>query len=177
MEPQIKVICGSMFSGKTEELLRLLTRAEFAKINSILIKPEVDTRGEQALVSSHSQRTKECLVVKSSNEIESLAVNFEYIAIDEAQFFDEGIVSIVEKLATQGKRVVISGLDMDYLGKPFGPMPALMAIADDIVKLHAICTQCGEQAQFSKRTTNKNETVLIGAKESYTAVCRTHFYS
>jgi thymidine kinase len=166
-----------MFSGKTEELLRLLKRAEFAKINYLLVKPETDTRGEKTIVASHSKRTKDCVVVKSANEIEQLAANFEYIAIDEAQFFDSNIVSVVENLARKGKRVVISGLDMDYLGKPFGPMPQLMAIADEVVKLHAICTECGAQAQFSKRITDKNQTVLIGAKESYTALCRTHFYA
>tara|TARA_R110001592_G_scaffold325782_4_gene606312 strand:+ start:223088 stop:223588 length:501 start_codon:yes stop_codon:yes gene_type:complete len=166
-----------MFSGKTEELLRLLKRAEFAKINSILFKPQTDTRGDISVVASHSKRTKDCVVVKSAKEIEQLAANFEYIAIDEAQFFDFDIVSVVENLARKGKRVVLSGLDMDYLGKPFGPMPHLMAIADEVIKLHAICTECGAQAQFSKRISNKDQTVLIGAKESYTALCRTHFYA
>lgn len=166
-----------MFSGKTEELLRLLKRAEYAKINYLLIKPATDTRGERNSITSHSKRSKDCVVVQTAVEIEDLASHFDYIAIDEAQFFDVALVSVVENLAKKGKRVVISGLDMDYLGKPFGPMPELMAIADEVVKLHAICTECGAQAQFSKRITANNGTVLIGAKESYTALCRKHFYA
>lgn len=166
-----------MFSGKTEELLRLLKRAEFAKINYLLVKPSTDTRGNRQSVTSHSQRTKDCVVVTKAKEIEALATDFDYIAIDEAQFFDTDIVAVVENLANKGKRVVISGLDMDYLGKPFGPMPLLLAIADEVVKLHAICTVCGAQAQFSKRISSKNDTILIGAKESYTALCRKHFHA
>lgn len=164
-----------MFSGKTEELLRLLKRAEIAKVKSILIKPETDTRAA-GKVSSHNNKSKNCTVVKQANEIEALAKDFDFIAIDEAQFFDENLIACVENLAKAGKKIVLSGLDMDYSGKPFGIMPQLMAIADDVLKLHAICTVCGDRAQFSKRLNPEKQTVMVGAEESYTAVCRKHFY-
>jgi thymidine kinase len=177
LEPNIKVICGSMFSGKTEELLRLLKRADYAKITYLLVKPATDTRGDIDRVTSHNKKSQDCVVANAANEVAAMAEGFDYIAIDEAQFFDSEIVNVVEELARRGKRIVISGLDMDYLGKPFGPMPQLLAIADEVVKLHAICTECGNQAQYSKRIINQNETILIGAKESYTALCRKHFYA
>lgn len=165
-----------MFSGKTEELLRLIKRAEIAKLKSILIKPATDTRAEGKKVSSHNKVSKSCTVVNGADEIATHAKHYDFIGIDEAQFFNEDLIKIVENLAKDGKNIVLSGLDMDYLGKPFGVVPQLMAIADDVLKLHAICTICGKRAQFSKRLKNAEQTVLVGAEETYTAVCREHFY-
>lgn len=166
-----------MFSGKTEELLRLLKRAEIAKLSCILVKPSTDTRDGVNTITSHGQRSRECEVVHCSTDLLELSKPYDFIAIDEAQFFDEKLVDVVVELANSGKKVVLSGLDMNYMAQPFGIIPQLMAVADEVVKLHAICTVCGKQAQYSKRIIENKNPIHIGAKESYTALCRKHFYN
>lgn len=171
----IEVICGSMFSGKTEELLRRLRRAKFANKKIEIFKPGVDTRYDNTDVVSHDKNKIRSTPVSHSENILLLANDTEVIGIDEAQFFDSGLVAVCEKLALNGKRVIIAGLDMDYKGKPFGPIPQLLSVADYITKVHAICMVCGDIALHSFRLTDEDKTVLLGETESYEPRCRTCF--
>jgi thymidine kinase len=174
----IEVICGSMFSGKTEELLRRLRRARFANQQIELFKPAIDIRYDEVAVVSHDDTSMISTPVQNSAEI-LIYVNMdsvEVVAIDEAQFFDAGIVDVCNKLANAGIRVIVAGLDMDYLGNPFGSMPNLIAIAEYVSKVHAICVHCGELAQFSNRIVNNDKQVLLGEKDSYQPLCR-HCYN
>ena len=168
----IEVVCGSMFSGKTEELIRRLKRARIANLKVEIYKPTIDTRYDSNKVVSHDANTIESTPVDHSSKIIALAQNAEVVGIDEAQFFDEGILDVCEQLVMQGKRVIVAGLDMDYLGKPFGPMPQLLAMADFITKLHAICVQCGHLANISYRTSEEAGTVVLGEKNNYEPRCR-----
>ena len=168
----IEVICGSMFSGKTEELIRRLKRAKIANLKVEIYKPAIDTRYDQNKVVSHDANSIHSTPVDHSSKILLLAENAEVVGIDEAQFFDEDVIRVAEQLAMQGKRVIVAGLDMDYLGKPFGPMPQLLSIADFITKLHAICVQCGHLANISYRTSEEGGTVVLGEKNNYEPRCR-----
>jgi len=168
----IEVVCGSMFSGKTEELIRRMKRAQFAKQKVEIFKPSIDVRYSEQEVVSHNHNAIMSTPVESSTSILLLAEDVEVVGIDEAQFFDSGIVDVCRKLASRGIRVIVAGLDMDYKGVPFGPMPALMAIADDVYKAHAICVRCGSLASFSHRTVESNRQVLLGETEKYEPLCR-----
>ena len=168
----IEVICGSMFSGKTEELIRRLKRAKIANLKVEIFKPSTDTRYDVNKVVSHDANSIPSTPVAYSNLILALAENAQVIGIDEAQFFDEGILEVCETLVMQGKRVIVAGLDMDYLGKPFGPMPQLLSMADFITKLHAICVKCGHLANISYRTSDEEGTVVLGEKNNYEPRCR-----
>lgn len=171
----IEVIVGCMFSGKTEELIRRLRRAEIAKQKVVVFKPKIDNRYGSDHIVSHSDAKLKSLVVESSHEVEQLAQDAQVIGIDEGQFFDAGIVDVAERLADQGKRVVIAGLDQDYRGKPFEPMPQLLAVAEYITKTLAICVVCGNPADRTQRTIASSERVVVGAKDSYEARCRKCF--
>lgn len=171
----IEVVCGSMFSGKTEELIRRLRRAEFANQKILLVKPKIDDRYHRENVVSHRGSSFEAYCVDSSKEILNLWDHQKVVAIDEAQFFDEGIVEVCSELARRNVRVIIAGLDMDFTGAPFGPMPHLLSIAEYVTKVHAICLSCGNLAQFSHRTVEQKEQVLVGAVEEYKPLCRTCF--
>jgi thymidine kinase len=168
----IEVICGSMFSGKTEELIRRLKRAKIANLKIEIYKPATDTRYDVTKIVSHDANAIASTQVANSAEILALAEHAQVVGIDEAQFFDEGIIAVCETLVMQGKRVIVAGLDMDYLGKPFGPMPALLSVADFITKLHAICVQCGHLANVSYRTSDEEGTVVLGEKNNYEPRCR-----
>jgi len=168
----IEVVCGSMFSGKTEELIRRLKRAQIANMKVEVYKPATDTRYDKTKVVSHDANTIASTPVDKAIHILTLAENADVIGIDEAQFFDEEVISVCETLVSQGKRVIVAGLDMDYLGKPFGPMPQLLSIADFITKLHAICVQCGHLANVSYRTSAEEGTVVLGEKNNYEPRCR-----
>jgi thymidine kinase len=168
----IEVICGSMFSGKTEELIRRLKRVEFAQQKLLLFKPAIDKRYHEEQVVSHIGSSLEAIPVKNSAEILKYWKKERIVAIDEAQFFDAGLVQICSDLAKHGVRVIIAGLDMDYLGKPFGPMPDLLCMAEYVTKVHAICVSCGNLAQYSHRTTKDEGQVLVGAVEKYEPLCR-----
>ena len=171
----IEVICGSMFSGKTEELIRRLKRAQIAKLNVEIFKPRTDTRYDETAVVSHDLNSIQSTPVESSSAILLLGTNTQVVGIDEAQFFDGEIVRVVQLIANQGKRVILAGLDMDFEGKPFDPMPELMAIAEYVTKVHAICMKCGDLAAFSFRLSNSKQKVMLGEKESYEARCRKCF--
>ena len=168
----IEVIAGSMFSGKTEELIRRLKRATIAKLKVEIFKPAIDTRYSAAEVVSHDENTIMSTPVETSGNIMLLAGDVDVIGIDEAQFFDNGLLEVSVALANQGIRVIIAGLDMDFKGKPFGPIPGLMAVADHITKVHAICMRCGDVAQFSHRFSNTDKLVLLGEKDQYEPLCR-----
>lgn len=168
----IEVIAGSMFSGKTEELIRRLKRAKIARQKVEIFKPAIDVRFSQTEVVSHDENSIHSTPVGNSANILLLTGNVDVIGIDEAQFFDKGLVEVVIKLADLGIRVIVAGLDMDFTGKPFGPIPDLMAIADDITKVHAICVKCGNVAQFSHRLSEKEQVVLLGEKDVYEPLCR-----
>ena len=168
----IEVVAGSMFSGKTEELIRRMRRAEYAGQNVEIFKPATDIRYDEENVVSHDRREIRSTPVETSNNILLLTGDTEVVGIDEAQFFDDGLVDVCNTLATQGKRVIIAGLDMDFTGKPFGPMPALMAIAEYVTKVHAICMRCGNLAQYSYRKIKSNELVLLGEVDEYEPLCR-----
>jgi len=168
----IEVICGSMFSGKTEELIRRLKRAEFANQKLILFKPKIDDRYSEDKVVSHQGSHFQAIVVESSADILKHWSKEKVVAIDEAQFFDDGLLAVVNELSKKGARVILAGLDMDYLGNPFGPMPQLMSLAEYVTKVHAICVSCGNLAQFSHRTVGEKEQVLVGAVEKYKPLCR-----
>lgn len=169
---RIEVICGSMFSGKTEELIRQLKRAKFAKQQVEIFKPSIDTRYSDVDVVSHDQNTIQSTPIDSSSSILLLAGDNEVIGIDEAQFLDDGLVDVCNQLANRGIRVIVAGLDMDFKGKPFGPMPALCAIADDVQKVHAICVKCGSQAYVSHRLVASDKRVLLGETQEYEPLCR-----
>jgi thymidine kinase len=171
----IEVICGSMFSGKTEELIRRIKRAQFANQKLLLFKPSIDNRYSEDSVVSHQGNALQATLVNSSEEIWNHWKNERVVAIDEAQFFDAEIIGICNELAKKGVRVIIAGLDMDYLGNPFGPMPQLLSIAEYVTKVHAICVSCGNLAQYSHRTAEEKEQVLVGAVEKYEPLCRSCF--
>lgn len=168
----IEVICGSMFSGKTEELIRRMKRAQFANQKLVLFKPVIDDRYHTENVVSHQGSSLKAIPVNDSKEILDLWKNEKVVAIDEAQFFDEGIIDVCNELAKKGTRVILAGLDMDYKGVPFGPMPNLLSIAEYVTKVHAICVSCGNLAQYSHRTANETGQVLVGAVEKYQPLCR-----
>jgi thymidine kinase len=172
----IEVICGSMFSGKTEELIRRLRRAQIANQKVEIFKPSIDTRYSEAEIVSHNRSSIHSTPVTSSQSILLLASDVRVVGIDEAQFFDQGIVEVAIQLANQGVRVIAAGLDMDYLGNPFGPMPALLATAEFVTKIHAICQKCGNLANFSYRKTAQAGQVLVGEKEHYEPRCRQCFH-
>ena len=174
----IEVVCGSMFSGKTEELLRRIKRATFANQQVELFKPAIDVRYDEEEVVSHDANSMQSTPVHNSAEI-LLYVNMdtvEVVGIDEVQFFDDGVVDVCNQLANNGIRVIVAGLDMDYLGKPFGCMPKLLAVAEYVTKTHAICVKCGDLAQFSHRLVASDRQVLLGEKDSYEPLCR-HCYN
>ena len=168
----IEVICGSMFSGKTEELIRRLKRATFANQRVEIFKPLIDVRYSLDDVVSHDSNKIRSTPVESSSSILLYAVDVDVVGVDEAQFFDHGIVEVCQRLAADGIRVIVAGLDMDYLGKPFGPMPALMSVAEYVTKVHAICVRCGNLAHHSHRLTKSDKLVVLGEKESYEPICR-----
>jgi thymidine kinase len=171
----IEVIAGSMFSGKTEELIRRLKRAKIAKLNVEIFKPAIDIRYSVGEVVSHDENSILSTPVENSGNIMLLAGNVDVVGIDEAQFFDNGLIEVCVALADMGIRVIIAGLDMDFKGKPFGPIPGLMAVADYVTKVHAICMQCGDVAQFSHRLSNADKLVLLGEKNEYEPLCRSCF--
>ena len=168
----IEVICGSMFSGKTEELIRRLKRAEFANQNIVLFKPKIDNRFAEKAVVSHKGSMLDAHVIEKSTEALNFWKNERIVAFDEAQFFDNELIDVCNELARKGVRVLIAGLDMDYLGNPFGPMPELMCIAEYVTKVHAICVSCGNLAYISNRTVEETGQVLVGAIEKYQPLCR-----
>ncbi len=172
----IEVICGSMFSGKTEELIRRLKRAEFAKQRVEIFKPTVDTRYADRDVVSHNHNAISSTPVEYSSSILLLAEDCDVIGIDEAQFFDQGIVDVANELANQGKRVIIAGLDMDFKGRPFGPMPYLMATAEYVTKVHAICVKTGNLAHYSHRKIASDKLVELGEIEEYEPLSRQAFW-
>jgi thymidine kinase len=171
----IEVVCGSMFSGKTEELIRRLKRAEFAGQKVEIFKPEVDTRYDDEAVVSHDENSIPSTAVRSSGNILILANNAHVVGIDEAQFFDLELVNVCNQLAALGKRVIVAGLDMDYKGRPFGPMPGLMAVAEYVTKVHAICMKCGSLANHSHRFIDSGKLVELGEREQYEPLCRACF--
>lgn len=168
----IEVICGSMFSGKTEELIRRLKRAQFARQRVEIFKPKIDIRYSEEEVVSHDANSIRSTPVENSGNILLLTGEVDVVGIDEAQFFDANIVAVCQKLADSGIRVIVAGLDMDFLGKPFGPMPQLMAIAEYVTKVHAICVHCGNIAQHSHRLTANDRLVMLGEKDTYKPLCR-----
>lgn len=168
----IEVVCGSMFSGKTEELIRRMKRAKFAKQKVEIFKPAIDVRYSEEDVVSHDHNVIQSTPVDSSQNILLLANDIDVVGIDEAQFFDMGIVEVCSQLAERGIRVIVAGLDMDFRGVPFGPMPALMAIAEDVYKTHAICVNCGDLAYVSHRLVASEKRVLLGETDSYEPLCR-----
>lgn len=172
----IEVICGSMFSGKTEELIRRLKRARIANQKVEIFKPSLDTRYDDEKVVSHDSNAILSTPVDNSQNILLMAQDVEVVGIDEAQFFDENIVMVCEELVKKDIRVIVAGLDMDFRGKPFGPMPQLLSIADYITKLHAICMKCGSIASISYRKTNQDSQVLLGEKDTYEPRCRKCYY-
>lgn len=169
----VEVICGSMFSGKTEELIRRMKRAQFANQKMLLFKPFIDDRYHVSNIVSHQGTSIQAIAVKDSAEIVASWTDEKVIAIDEAQFFDKGIVAVCNQLADKGVRVILAGLDMDYLGVPFGPMPELLAIAEYVTKVHAICVSCGNLAHYSHRISQEEGQVVVGAIEKYQPLCRT----
>lgn len=169
---RIEVICGSMFSGKTEELIRRLKRAKFARQRVEIFKPAIDVRYSDADVVSHEGHSIASTPIDSSASILLFTSEIDVVGIDEAQFFDHGLVDVCNQLANDGVRVIIAGLDMDFLGNPFGPMPALCAIADEVSKVHAICVKCGQLASFSHRTVKNDKQVLLGEVDEYEPLCR-----
>ena len=171
----IEVIAGSMFSGKTEELIRRLKRAKIAKQNVEIFKPIIDTRYHESDIVSHDQSSIRSTPVNTADEILLYTTDCEVVGIDETQFFDSGIIDVCNQLALSGKRVIVAGLDMDSKGNPFGPMPSLMAVAEFITKVHAICVVCGDIAHYSYRTIKNEKQVVLGELDIYEARCRTCF--
>jgi len=168
----IEVICGSMFSGKTEELIRRLKRVKIANLRAEIFKPAIDVRYDEIKIVSHDENKIHSTPVATSMKILELAKDVDVVGIDEAQFFDSEITTVCEQLALNGIRVIVAGLDMDYQGNPFGQMPRLLAIADYITKLHAICMKCGNIANISYRKTASQEQILLGQKDIYEPRCR-----
>ena len=168
----IEVITGSMFSGKTEELIRRLKRANFANLKVEIFKPVIDTRYSESKVVSHDSNAIVSTQVESASNILLMANNVDVVGIDEAQFFDNGLVEVCNRLADSGIRVIVTGLDMDFKGNPFGPVPALISIAEYVTKVHAICMRCGNLAHYSYRKSDTDKIVLLGEKDIYEALCR-----
>lgn len=172
---RIEVVCGSMFSGKTEELIRRLRRARFAKQQVAIFKPQVDTRYSKSDVVSHDHTSLRSVAVDRTDDILKMAGGCDVVGIDEAQFFDDHLVTVCNTLAYRGVRVIVAGLDMDYLGHPFGPMPDLLAVADEVTKVHAICVKCGALAYGSHRLVHDDDQVMLGEKMEYEPLCRECF--
>jgi thymidine kinase len=170
----IEVICGSMFSGKTEELIRRIRRAEIARQRVKVFKPKIDTRYSDMEIVSHSEQSYPSEMIENAEEILEKSFDYEVIGIDEAQFFDENIVEVCQRLADSGKRVIVAGLDQDYRAIPFEPMPKLLAVAEYVTKAMAICVICGAPANRTQRNTTSSDRVLVGAKDHYEARCRLH---
>ncbi|MFV0545164.1 MAG: thymidine kinase [Bacteroides sp.] len=170
---RIEVICGSMFSGKTEELIRRLKRAKIARQRVEIFKPAIDVRYSEGDVVSHDSNSISSTPVDSSGSILLFTSEIDVVGIDEAQFFDNGLIDICNELANNGVRVIIAGLDMDFRGNPFGPMPQLCAIADEVTKVHAICVKCGQLAAFSHRKVKNDKQVMLGETSEYEPLCRT----
>ena len=168
----IEVITGSMFSGKTEELIRRLKRANFANLKVEIFKPVIDNRYSESKVVSHDSNAIVSTQVESASNISLMANNVDVVGIDEAQFFDNGLVEVCNRLADSGIRVIVAGLDMDFKGNPFGPVPALISIAEYVTKVHAICMRCGNLAHYSYRKSDTDKIVLLGEKDIYEALCR-----
>ena len=168
----IEVICGSMFSGKTEELIRRMKRAQFAKQTVEIFKPCIDVRYSEDKVVSHDSHSIHSTPIQSPAQMLEMSNDVEVVGIDEAQFFDNSLIEVVQTLANRGVRVIIAGLDTDFMGKPFGPMPALMAVAEDIQKVHAICVRCGSPANHSHRLSKNDQLVVLGEKDIYEPLCR-----
>ena len=171
----IEVICGPMFSGKTEELIRRLVRSQYAKQKVTIFKPSVDNRYSEDYIVSHNQRKIKSIIIKNTNEILELGKDSQVIGIDEAQFCDKGLIDIVNSLAKSGKRIVIAGLDKDYMGKSFGPIKQLMVDAEYVSKVNAICMTCGDPASFSQRISAEKDLVVVGETDKYEARCRKCF--
>lgn len=169
---RIEVICGSMFSGKTEELIRRMKRAKFARQKVEIYKPVIDTRYSKEDVVSHDHNVITSTPVDSSSAILLFSGDIDVVGIDEAQFFDDGLADVCNQLVNRGVRVIVAGLDMDYRGKPFGPIPSLLAIADEVTKVHAICVRCGNLAYISHRLVHNDKRVLLGEKDEYEPLCR-----
>ncbi|MBS7563916.1 thymidine kinase [Mucilaginibacter sp. Bleaf8] len=168
----IEVICGSMFSGKTEELIRRLRRAQIARLEVEIFKPKTDTRYDETAVVSHNQTSIPSTPVENASSILLLGSHVQVVGIDEAQFFDDELPHVCNALANKGVRVIVAGLDMDYKGQPFGPMPAIIAMAESVTKVHAVCVKCGNPALYSYRLVPDNSRILLGEKESYEPRCR-----
>jgi thymidine kinase len=168
----IEVVCGSMFSGKTEELIRRLRRAQIARLQVEIFKPKIDTRYDETAIVSHNQNSIPSTPVDSSSAILLLGSHVQVVGIDEAQFFDDELPNVCNILANRGVRVIVAGLDMDYKGKPFGPIPAIIAMAESVTKVHAVCVKCGNPALYSYRLVPDEGRVLLGEKESYEPRCR-----
>lgn len=168
----VEVITGSMFSGKTEELIRRLRRAQFAGLKVEIFKPSLDRRYSESRVVSHDENSIQSTPVDHASSILLLTGSVNVVGIDEAQFFDNTIIDVCNKLADDGIRIVIAGLDMDFMGNPFGPMPGLLAVADYVTKVHAICMRCGNLAQYSYRKSDEEQVVLLGEKDKYEPLCR-----
>ncbi|MCA9783796.1 MAG: thymidine kinase [Calditrichaeota bacterium] len=171
----IEVICGSMYSGKTEELIRRIRLATIARKKVLVVKPEIDSRYSRDRVVSHNQSSLPSVVIKRAIQIPEVCGDADVLGVDEAQFFDDELVAVCENLARAGTRVVVAGLDKDFRGRPFGPMPVLMSVAEYVTKQHAICVICGNPANFTQRKTLSREQVLLGAGDVYEARCRTCF--
>lgn len=170
----IEVVCGSMFSGKTEELIRRIRRAEIARQRVKVFKPKIDTRYSNEEIVSHSEQSYPSEMIENAEEILEKSFDYEVIGIDEAQFFDENLVDVCQRLADSGKRVIVAGLDQDYRAQPFEPMPKLLAVAEYVTKAMAICVICGAPANRTQRNTASSDKVLVGAKDHYEARCRLH---
>lgn len=168
----IEVICGGMFSGKTEELIRRLRRAKIAKLSVVIFKPQLDSRFKKEHIVSHNKTEMESILIKDPTKILKLAINCQVVGIDETQFFDNKIIEVCQKLVKDNKRIIIAGLDKDYQGRPFKPMPQLMAEADYLDKLRAICTRCGNPASYSQRITQDLEKIVLGELDKYEPRCR-----
>lgn len=168
----IEVVAGSMFSGKTEELIRRLRRAQIAKLNVEIFKPALDNRYSETEIVSHDAKTIHSIPIKDSSEVLGKIGDVDVAGFDEVQFFDDGIVDVCEALANKGIRVIVAGLDMDFLGQPFGPMPALMARAEYVTKVHAICMRCGNLANYSHRFSDNKSIVELGETDKYEPLCR-----
>ena len=171
----IEIICGSMFSGKTEELIRRIERAKIAKQNVMICKPSIENRYDKDKVVSHDMKAIDCIAVGDATDIIELCKNKDVVGIDEAQFFNNNLVDVCNHLANRGVRIIIAGLDMDYEGNPFEPIPQLMSIAENVTKVRAICIQCGDLANYSYRLVDEDNQILLGEKKEYEARCRICF--